>query len=281
MVLNQLKRLDKLDSIHDELVKDREQNKERFDNIEEKLEDTITTQKAMQDDIAKIKESDNGLLASMREDLDAMENAGARDTVIIKRYKIEGEMPADKKILSTMVLEIGKKLITTLLGDDKSMKYIAPLYFKNDKRPNARRGTEEEEDGRVELPPFRITFKQLSDAILFKDKAIAASKEPGNDLHKCYISNQQNLATRIRSMLLWGIVDQFKKEKKESWVSQSTNKPCLLIKEGGKFVKALGYLEAVTTYGEKIEQKVIMEATKQARRSFYGQVEKIFVILKD
>ncbi len=46
-------------------------------------------------------------------------------------------------------------------------------------------------------------------------------------------------------------------------------------------VKTYSYIEAITTYGEKIDKKVIDDANKLASKFFYGQVEKVFIILKD
>ena len=82
-------------------------------------------------------------------------------------------------------------------------------------------------------------------------------------------------------MLLWSIVDILKKEKKESWVNQSSPKPTLQVKQSGTLIKTYSYIEAISAYGERIEKKAIDEATKLASRFYYGQVEKIFIILKD
>ena len=82
-------------------------------------------------------------------------------------------------------------------------------------------------------------------------------------------------------MLLWGIVDVLKREKKEGWVNQSSPKPTLQVKQTGTLVKSYSYIDAISAYGEKIEQKILDDSTKLASRFFYGQVEKIFIILKD
>ncbi len=72
-----------------------------------------------------------------------------------------------------------------------------------------------------------------------------------------------------------------KKEKKDSWVTQSSPKPSLMVKDVGTLVKTYSYIEAVTTFGDKIEAKILDEANGLAKRFFYGQVEKIFILLKD
>ena len=58
-------------------------------------------------------------------------------------------------------------------------------------------------------------------------------------------------------MLLWGIVDVLKREKKEGWVNQSSPKPTLQVKQTGTLVKSYSYIEAICAYGERIEKKVI------------------------
>jgi hypothetical protein len=102
-------------------------------------------------------------------------------------------------------------------------------------------------------------------------------------LFKAYLSNQQTIGTRIRLGLLWGVAEYLKKkEKQDSWVSQSSPKPMLMAKApNSNLVKTYSYIEAITTYGEKIDKKVIDDANKLASKFFYGQVEKVFIILKD
>jgi hypothetical protein len=266
--------LDKLDLFMKELREDRSRNEDRFTQIEGKLEAAIVNQEELKKDVKVMKENDNCFAASLREDLDAMENINSRDTVIVKKLSIEGSCPTDKKDLSSLVLETGKQILTLVMGNDTQMKFIAPLYLKNERR--APRVGE-----RNELPPFKITFKHVADALTFKEKAIAASKVPDHRLYKAYFAHQQNVATRVRLMLLWSVAEHLKKENKESWVTQSSPKPALCVKHAGTQVKTYSFIEAMTSYGEKVEKKVIDEATKLARKFYYGQVEKIFVILKD
>ena len=268
-----LERMMGMDQMLKDLHDDRSSTRDRFDKIEDKMEETILVQENLKEQIESIKQSDNSFSAIIKEDLDAVENASLRDTVIIKRMATDKVIPTERKALSTLILEVGKEILTEIMGNDTCMKYIAPLYFRNDKK------TPKEGD-RPELPPFKITFRQLPDAILFKEKVIAASKDPTHKLYKCYALNQQNVGTRIRLLLLWGIVDVLKREKKESWVSQGAPKPTLQVKQG-TLVKSYSYIEAISGFGERIEKKVIDEATKLASRFYYGNVEKIFIILKD
>jgi hypothetical protein len=268
--------LEKLDLLMEKVTTEKISNNQRFSLIEEKLEETIVAQVDLKEEVKNLKKNEDLFSARVREDLDSVENLNARDTIIVKKLET-ATIPTDKKELSNLVLKTGKELLTLMLGDDKVMKFITPLYFNNNKRkPNPNPAPNE----RKELPPFKIVFKHMSDAIEFKEKAIAASKDPTHRMYKTHLSHQQSVGTRVRLSLLWGIAEYLKKEKKDSWVSQSSPKPALMVKENG-LVKNYSFIEAVTTYGDKIEQKVKDEATKLATRFFYGQVEKIFVILKD
>jgi hypothetical protein len=266
--------LDKLDLFMKELRENRSKNEERFEQVESKLTTTIVGQEDLKKEIKQLKESDNCFAATVREDLDAVENLNSRDTVIVKKLKIDKECPNDRKEISNLVLEVGKEIITLILGDCSSMKYIAPLFLRTERRPP-------KEGERHELPPFRITFKLISDAINFKEKAIAASKDPSHRLYKAYFAHQQNVGTRVRLMLLWAVADHLNKENKESWVNQGSPKPTLMVKHVGSQVKTYTFIEAMTSYGNKLEGKALEEANRLARRFYYGQVEKIFIVLKD
>jgi hypothetical protein len=266
--------LDKLDLLVSRLDQDREATRDRFDRVESRLEETVLAQEILKKEIKDIKSSDSTFSAAMREDLDAVENNNSRDTVVIKKMEYNGQVPTERKELSNIILNIGKDLVKTHMGDDKIIKFIAPLFYKNERRaPNA--------GSRVELPPFKITFKHLADAVNFKEKAIAASKIPGDKLHKSYIANIQNVGTRVRSTLMWSIAEQLKKEKKDSWVTQGSVKPALVVKVTGNLTKTFGFIEAMINYGDKIDKKAKEEATKLASRFFYGQLEKVFIVLKD
>jgi hypothetical protein len=268
--------LDKLDLFMRELREDRKSNDQKFEKIEASIKETKLDQEDIKKEIKKIKEDDSCFAASVREDIDAMDNLNARDTVVIKRMATERDVPTDKKELTAFIMAVGKDVLTKVMGSDKGMKFIAPLFTRNE-----RRVIRDGEVPRKELPPFKIVFKLLSDAVEFKEKAIAASKDPTHKLYKSYISSQQNVGTRIRLQLMWGVVDHFKKEKKEAWVSQSSPKPCLMVKQAGNMVKTYSFIETMMTYGDKIEEKVLNEATKLAHRFYYGQVEKVFIVLKD
>jgi len=130
-------------------------------------------------------------------------------------------------------------------------------------------------------PPFRLVFKTKEIGMQFSEKAVQMSKEGHKDFEKTYFAHQQNAATRIRTSLMWGVVSSFKKEGKEAWVNQNLNKPNIQIKEGGKIVKTLTFVQLMNEYGKKIPAKTLSDVTKSAKWNFGGQLERYFVVLKD
>jgi hypothetical protein len=266
--------LDKLDLLVKEMRDQRTAVRDRFEKIEDKLEESLVEQSNLKEQIKEIKTSDNTFSATVREDIDAVENINSRDTVIVKKLKSDITIPSDRKELSAVILEAGKKVLREVLGTDSGMKFIAPLYYRNDLRPP-------KEGQRNEYPPFKITFKVLSEAVDFKEKAIKASKIETHLMYKSYVSNHQNIGTRIRLQLLWGAAEVVKKEKKECWVTQGSPKPVLQIKQNATLIRSMSFVDAMNTYGEKIEKKTLEEARKLAMKFFAGQVEKVFLIIKD
>jgi len=107
------------------------------------------------------------------------------------------------------------------------------------------------------------------------------SKEGKEGLEKTYFTHQQNAATRVRSSLMWGVVMGLKKKGKDAWVNQNLNKPNIQIKEGGKIVKTLTFLQAMKEHSNMISAKTLSDVKKTAMWNFVGQLERYFVVLKD
>ena len=129
-VLAQLSSMNqKVQDLHD----DRTSNKLRFDRIDDRMRETTLVQEDLKEQIEAIKQSDNSFCATIKEDLDAVENSNLRDTVILKKVATDKTIPTDRKELSSLILEIGKEILKEVMGSDTGMKFIAPLYFRNDK----------------------------------------------------------------------------------------------------------------------------------------------------
>ena len=241
-------------------------------NLDELTEDQIQIKQQL-NTLEKKSGEDNVFTATVREDLDAIDNENLRNTVIVKKLKTSKKVSHDRAELQKLVQKAAKKMVKDILGDDNSIAYISLLYT----------GKGELKLTEGQLPAFKIVFKSKQAGIDFKDVAVQRSKDENHALNKTYFSTQQTLGTRIRTTLMWNIADQIKDATKgiDCWVSQNFNKPMLQVKGLEKYQRGYTFVNAMIKFGMKIEAKALEDAQKLARRSFPGQVEKIFFILKD
>jgi len=194
----------------------------------------------------------------------------------VKKLVIKDKIPADKKDLPKFIQDQGRSLVKLVLGDEaeKEVKFVSTLYVK-EPRPTPEPGAPNF------IPPFKLVFKTKEVGIKFRDLAVKLSKEGKEGFEKTYFTHQQNAATRIRSSLMWGVVGGLKKKGKEAWVNQNINKPNIQIKEGGKIVKTLTFIQSMKEYSKSINAKVLSDVSKSAAWNFSGQLERYFIVLKD
>ena len=278
--------MDRIEFLVRSIEEERKQNLEKIKIFEKTHEMVAEKQRETEvkvDNLTEVVESDSLLFTTMKEDIDAGENELLKDTVIVKRMKTDLEIPKDKKTLAKFVQTEGRKLVTEVLGNDEDVKFVATLYNNNNinNKKGKRGGKDNDKEDAPTVPPFKIIFKSKEKGINFREKAVARAKEEENDMGKIYFTHMHNNSTRIRTMLMWGVVDALKKEKKEAWVNLNLNKPNIQIKEGGKITKTLTFMGAMSDYGTKIDAKVITETTRAAKWNFGGKLERLFVVLKD
>jgi len=265
-----------LKNFMDEIKEDRKLAKKKTEEIVESIDKLKESDTEIWQEVRSLKgraKEDKLFTATLREDLDAVENESMRNIVIIKKLKTKEKTTTDKTEMGKLVQSEGKRLVKEILGEESSIAFITLLFI-------GKEGLKVKEG---QLPPFKIIFKTKEKGIEFKEKAVAKSKEITDPMHKSYITNQQCLATRIRTTLMWGCVDKIKDEKKgiDSWVNQGLNKPTLQVKGEEKTQRSYTFVGAMDKYGGKLEDKTKEEATKLAKRFFSGQIEKIFIVIKD
>jgi len=265
-----------LKSIMAELKEDRRKSSIKTDELEESIdklkESEIEIRQGMNDLLTQ-KEEEKIFTATLREDLDAVENEALRNTVIIKKLKTAKQTSTDKTAMGLLVQQEARSLVKEVLGTEEDITYIGLLFTGKD----GLRATE------GLLPPFKIAFKMKEKGIIFREKAVQRSKDSEDRLHKTYFTCQQCQGTRIRTLLMWALVDKIKDSKKgvDAWVNQSINKPTLQVKGEEKSQRSYTFVEAMTKYEDKLEDKAKEEALKLAKKFFAGQIEKVFMIIKD
>ena len=280
-------KLNNIDVILQELVKDRVENRTIFKDLKQKVEANETEMESVKTKISKVEEkldNDNQLTAEMREDIDGLENENLKSTVIVRKLKAKEEVPKDKIKLRSHIQTVARNLVKDVLNESasKDVKYAAPLYsFQDPKKQDNKAGL---------VPPFKVGFGSKEIAMKFRDAAVKKAKEEhlgedgeklDNEYANTYFTFFQSAGTRIRLMLMWAVADAIKSKTSEVWINQNTSKPTLQVKEGGKIVKTLSFVRTMNEYKDKIPKKALEEATKIAKKTFGGQLEKTFIVIKD
>jgi len=265
-----------LKSFMEEIKEDRRLSSKKAEELEGSIDQLKVAEIEIRQEVKVLKEKKNSditFTATLREDLDAVENETLRCIVIVKKLKTAEKVSSDKAEMGRLAQAEAKKLVKEILGDDSYILYTTLLA-------TSIRGLRAI-DGLV--PPFKIAFKSKEKGVEFKEKAVSRSKEATDRLNKVYFTPQQCLATRIRTNLMWSIVDKLKDPDNsiDAWVNQGSNKPTLQVKGIEKGISSFSFVAAMHKYKDKIEQKAMDEATKMAKKFFPGQVEKIFIVLKD
>jgi hypothetical protein len=269
--------LDKIDMLVKEIKQERGATKEEIQTINNKVTENVQEVVLVKQSIAGLEkkaEKDDLLFAEVREDLDSLENENLKNTIIVRKLKKEG-VPKEKKALKAFVQAEARELVKKLLNDTavKDVKYAATLYnFIDPTKKDNKEGY---------IPPFKIGFSSKDTAVKFRDAALKKAKEDGSEYKDTYFTFYQSFGTKVRSILMWGLCDAIKTDEKEVWVNQQASKPTLQIKENGRIVKSLTFVKAMTEYKDKVPQKAIEEATKVAKKHFFGKLEKTFIVLKD
>ena len=166
----------------------------------------------------------------------------------MKKLTTDSVIPKEQKEMSKFLQDEARKLATMVLGEgaENEVEFVVPLHniAKNKKGDKTQDNT---------IPPFKIVFKQKETGVAFREAGIAKSKSGEKHFEKSYFTHMQNAGTRVRTMLMWGVVDGLKKKGKECWVNQNLNKPNIQIKEGGKIVKTITYIQAMQDHADLID----------------------------
>jgi len=125
----------------------------------EKLKEDTTEVKQQLEKLGKQKEVDNVYTATVREDLDAVENDNMRNVVIVKKLKTKQKMPNDRTELTKIIQKAGRNLVKEIIGSDESVVFVSQLYTGKDSIKIV--------EGSI--PPFKIVFKSKQAGMEFKE----------------------------------------------------------------------------------------------------------------
>jgi len=268
---------DKLEVVLGEMRENRSGTDLKVQQIETKIDeadDKINSVMAKVDKLEDAADMENNITAEMRDDIDSLENENLKSVVVVRKLKAAIDVPTEKKALRSFIQNVARELVEDVLGAaaKEEVKYASTLYsFIDPTKRDNQKGL---------IPPFRIGFKTKDMGVKFREEAVKKAKLDGSKLASTYFTHCQSSATRIRVMLLWGIVDSLKPTNPEIWVSQNASRPTLQVKENGK-VRTYTFVKAMDQFGSKIAKKTLEEATKIGNKFYKGQLKKTFIILKD
>jgi len=267
----------KMDDFLAEMRKDWGQVSAKVTNLEQKsakTDEKLVEISGQVVSLVKSHKSEVTLTAEMREDIDTLENENLKAIVIIRKLPTKEKVPKERKLLRAFIQQTAKALVGEILNEDAAtqIKFVATLYLTIDPT---------KEDNKAGLvPPFKIGFRTKDQGVHFREEAVKAARALGSKYSSTYFTHCQGSATRIRTQLMWAVVDAIKANHDEVWVSQGP-RPMLQIKKGERIIGSYNFVKTMTLYRSKISQKKLEDVRKTAAKFFSGKLEKTFIVLKD
>lgn len=247
-------------------------NSRILDTISAKLSKTDETMAKMDKRIDN--NFSNYLIQSARtnERLDAMENKSRRNLLILRLVKLDtnGKLPDPIReradyITSYISLEVNK--MAPIYKQSAIIKSIFLIPTGGD---------------RNYLQDLRLTCGSIEDAVEIRQRILKA-KEAGNMVwNEVEVSNDPVKSTRVRISIMQAIARQINRVgDQEAVVTKFIDSPTLIIRNSGRVIKNLSYVDSILQYGEKLSPEDIEKGMKIAGRSYQGQMENNFLILRD
>jgi hypothetical protein len=268
--------LAKLNAMTDELRDERAKAAEKTDILVAKINsttETTATHSKKIEEIVKVQDVCNITVASLREDLDVIENDAMKSIILVRKLKSKDNMPSNKAEINEHLKKVANDLVSKLGGKPEMIKFVTMAYNELDKTKQSNRAGS--------TPAFKIGFKQTQDAVCFKEAGTKAAKIEGGDLHKVVFAYQHCSATRIRTQIMWLIVNKLKAQGKDAWVNVNNSKPKLQVKTDKKFPMDYTFVKAIESYKNLLADEDLKDINAQAKRFFKGQCKQIFIVLSD
>ncbi len=269
--------LEKLNRMTEELREDRLKTNSQIQTLGNKLDlnvDTTNANTAKIAELSKEQETCTNVVAGIKEDLDGVENENMRDVILVRKLKTGQAIPSKKAEINEMLKTVAADLVTRVGGNPTMIKFVAMAYNEIDQT---------KQQGRKDLmPAFKIGFKSKENAIKFKENGTKLAKDKNGDLHKVVFAYQHCSGTRIRTQIMWKIVNKLKEQQgKEAWVNVNYTKPRIQVKSDKKFPTEYTYVAAIEKFKDLLTDDDLKEVNAQAKKFFNGQCKQLFLILKD
>jgi len=214
-----------------------------------------------------------GLIATARvkEEVDGLKNYSTRCMVVLRKVKmpvgfmLPREMPVRAKKVRELLTEQINKL--PILKDEK-VTTTSIFLFKVGGSTTV-------------FQDLRLTFGSHEEALEAKFRILKARENKLGIWNECDVSNDAVKATRVRVVLLLAMARELRREGQDVKVNRYIESPNLVIKRDGKITKNLTFVDSILEFGEKLSPEDIAKARRVAGQSFKGQLEQVFLVIKE
>jgi hypothetical protein len=213
--------------------------------------------------------NDNLCFARLREESDTMANKAKEDRVVITGITSKSAPPTDPEQRKTWIKKIASDIFESLIPD-----FQGQIHFVNQAR---NKGTH--------IPLIEVKLDSVENATKIR-KAFAEKKKANVDLGRIFVSNSVGLSTRVRVDVLKAIARKITDSSIIAHVVAFISRPVMHVKSTEwsdvKIVpKTFTYVDAVAEFGHRMSQFELGDAYRRAGTAFKGQMEQMFVIMRE
>jgi hypothetical protein len=207
--------------------------------------------------------NDNLVLDRLREEGDATANKLKEDRVVITGITSKAVPPTDPEQRKTWIKKIASDIFESLIpGFDGKIHYVNQAKNKG-----------------THIPLIEVKLDSVDNATKIR-KAFAEKKKLNVDLGRIFVSNCVGLSTRVRVDILKAIARKISNKDTSAHVVAFISRPVMHVKLAGS-TKTFTFVDAVAQYGNIMSQFELADAYRRAGTSFKGQMEQMFVILRE
>jgi len=246
---------------------------EPFDEemMEEEIQevDLATRVGKLEAQIRSRQHNDNLVFARLREESDSAANKLKEDRVIITGITSKTFPPAEPEQRKVWIKEIAMNIFKTLIPDFKG-----EIHFVNQAKNNG-----------LYIPMIEVKLDSVESSANVR-KAFAEKRKMKADLGKIFIANSVGLTTRIRVDILKALARKVSNMSVSAHVLAFVSRPVMHVRPKIGSVdktppRTFTFVDAVVQYGHLLKQVELSDAYRRAGIAFKGQLEQLFVVLRE
>jgi len=213
--------------------------------------------------------NDNLVFARLREESDSAANKLKEDRLIITGITSKTYPPTDPEQRKVWIKEIAMNIFKTLIPDFKGV-----IHFVNQAKNNG-----------LHIPMIEVKLESVESSVAIR-KAFAEKKKEKVDLGRIFIANCVGLTTRIRVDILKAMAKKISNNSISAHVVAFASRPVMHVRPKAGSVdnnppRTYTFVDAAVQYGHLLKQVELTEAYRRVGTAFKGQLEQIFVILRE